>query len=172
MRIREDIQTVFEKDPAARSIWEVLTCYPGLHAIWIHRISHALWTHRLRLAARLLSHISRFLTGVEIHPGAKIGRRFFIDHGMGVVIGETAVVGDDVLKLDLVDEIVPVTNEDAFATARRLAKEEGLVVGISCGAAAWAALSVAARPENRGKLIVVILPDTGERYLSTELFDM
>jgi serine O-acetyltransferase len=97
MRIREDIQTVFEKDPAARSIWEVLTCYPGLHAIWIHRISHALWTHRLRIPARLLSHISRFLTGVEIHPGAKIGRRFFIDHGMGVVIGETAVVGDDVL---------------------------------------------------------------------------
>lgn len=78
----------------------------------------------------------------------------------------------DVLRLDLVDEIVPVTNEDAFATARRLAKEEGLMVGISCGAAAWAALSVAARPENRGKLIVVILPDTGERYLSTELFDM
>lgn len=78
----------------------------------------------------------------------------------------------DVLRLDLVDEIVPVTNEDAFATARRLAKEEGLVVGISCGAAAWAALSVAARPENSGKLIVVILPDTGERYLSTELFDM
>ncbi len=78
----------------------------------------------------------------------------------------------DVLRLDLVDEIVPVTNEEAFATARRLAKEEGLVVGISCGAAAWAALSLAARPENRGKLIVVILPDTGERYLSTELFDM
>ncbi|UEC42628.1 MAG: Serine acetyltransferase PaaD-like protein involved in Fe-S cluster assembly [Methanothrix sp.] len=97
MRIREDIQTVFEKDPAARSIWEVLACYPGLHAIWIHRISHTLWTHRLRFPARLLSHISRFLTGVEIHPGAKIGRRFFIDHGMGVVIGETAEVGDDVL---------------------------------------------------------------------------
>ena len=97
MRIREDIQTVFEKDPAARSIWEVLACYPGLHAIWIHRISHTLWTHQLRFPARLLSHISRFLTGVEIHPGAKIGRRFFIDHGMGVVIGETAEVGDDVL---------------------------------------------------------------------------
>jgi serine O-acetyltransferase len=97
MRIREDIQTVFEKDPAARSIWEVLACYPGLHAIWIHRISHALWTHQLCFPARLLSHISRFLTGVEIHPGAKIGRRFFIDHGMGVVIGETAEVGDDVL---------------------------------------------------------------------------
>jgi cysteine synthase A len=78
----------------------------------------------------------------------------------------------DVLRLDMVDEIVPVMNEDAFATARRLAREEGLMVGISCGAAAWAALSVAARPENRGKLIVVILPDTGERYLSTELFDM
>jgi serine O-acetyltransferase len=97
MRIKEDIQTVFEKDPAARSIWDVLACYPGLHAIWLHRISHFLWTHRLRFPARLLSHISRFLTGVEIHPGAKIGRRFFIDHGMGVVIGETAEVGDDVL---------------------------------------------------------------------------
>ncbi len=97
MRIREDIQTVFEKDPAARSIWEILTCYPGLHAIWIHRVSHTLWTHRLFFLARFVSHISRFMTGVEIHPGAKIGRRFFIDHGMGVVIGETAVVGDDVL---------------------------------------------------------------------------
>jgi cysteine synthase len=78
----------------------------------------------------------------------------------------------DVLRLDLIDEIIPVTNEDAFATSRRLAKEEGLVVGISCGAAAWAALKVAARPENKGKLIVVILPDTGERYLSTELFEI
>ena len=78
----------------------------------------------------------------------------------------------DVLRLDLIDEIIPVTNEDAFATSRRLAKEEGLVVGISCGAATWAALTVAARPENKGKLIVVILPDTGERYLSTELFDL
>jgi cysteine synthase A len=78
----------------------------------------------------------------------------------------------DVLRLDLIDEIIPVTNEDAFATSRRLAKEEGLVVGISCGAAAWAALKVAARHENKGKLIVVILPDTGERYLSTELFDL
>jgi len=78
----------------------------------------------------------------------------------------------DVLRLDLIDEIIPVTNEDAFATSRRLAKEEGLVVGISCGAATWAALEVAARPENKGKLIVVILPDTGERYLSTELFDL
>ncbi|OPY46843.1 MAG: serine acetyltransferase [Methanosaeta sp. PtaU1.Bin028] len=97
MRIREDIKTVFAKDPAARSLLEVVTCYPGLHAIWMHRISHILWRHRLFFLARLTSHLGRFLTGVEIHPGATIGRRFFIDHGMGVVIGETAEVGDDVL---------------------------------------------------------------------------
>ncbi len=96
-KIREDITTVFRDDPAARSILEVLFCYPGLHAIWMHRLAHWLWTHRLRFCARLLSHISRFLTGIEIHPGAKLGRRVFIDHGMGVVIGETAEVGDDVL---------------------------------------------------------------------------
>jgi serine O-acetyltransferase len=97
MRIREDIQTVFAKDPAARSTLEVITCYPGLHAVWIHRISHFFWVHNLKLLGRLLSHVSRFFTGVEIHPGAKIGRRLFIDHGMGVVIGETAEVGNDVL---------------------------------------------------------------------------
>lgn len=96
-RLREDLRTVFEKDPAARSWWEVVTCYPGLHAIWMHRIAHALWRHGLHWPARFLSHINRFLTGIEIHPGATIGRRFFIDHGMGVVIGETAEVGDDVL---------------------------------------------------------------------------
>jgi serine O-acetyltransferase len=97
MSINEDIQTVFAKDPAARSVLEVITCYPGLHAVWLHRISHILWMHNLFFLARLTSHLSRFLTGVEIHPGAKIGKRFFIDHGMGVVIGETAEVGDDVL---------------------------------------------------------------------------
>jgi serine O-acetyltransferase len=97
MSIREDIRTIFAKDPAAKSTLEVITCYPGLHAIWIHRISHFLWAHKLFFLARFSSHISRFLTGVEIHPGAKIGKRFFIDHGMGVVIGETAEVGDDVL---------------------------------------------------------------------------
>lgn len=96
-RIDEDIRTVFGKDPAARSTLEVLTSYPGLHAIWMHRIAHWLWTHRLFYLARLLSHITRWLTGIEIHPGATIGRRFFIDHGMGVVIGETAEIGDDVL---------------------------------------------------------------------------
>ena len=95
--IREDIQTVFDKDPAARSTLEVILCYPGLHAIWAHRIAHAFYRHRLYFIARLISHIARTLTGVEIHPGAKIGRRVFIDHGSGVVIGETAEVGDDVL---------------------------------------------------------------------------
>jgi serine O-acetyltransferase len=95
--IREDIRTVFAKDPAARSVLEVLLCYPGLHAVWAHRVAHFLWCHRLKLAGRLLSHVSRFFTGIEIHPGAHIGRRCFIDHGSGVVIGETAEVGDDVL---------------------------------------------------------------------------
>ena len=95
--LKEDIQTVFAKDPAARSVVEVILCYPGLHALWLHRLAHFLWRHKLRFLSRLLSHIGRFLTGIEIHPGAKIGRRFFIDHGAGVVIGETAEVGDDVL---------------------------------------------------------------------------
>lgn len=94
--IREDISSVFERDPAARSTLEVLTCYPGVHARIMHRLSHGLWQWRLFWLARLLSHIARFLTGIEIHPGATIGRRFFIDHGMGVVIGETAEIGDDV----------------------------------------------------------------------------
>jgi serine O-acetyltransferase len=95
-RIQEDIRSVFERDPAARTWWEVLTCYPGLHAVWGHRVSHWLWTHGLRWLARLNAHLARFLTGIEIHPGAKIGHRLFIDHGMGVVIGETAEIGDDV----------------------------------------------------------------------------
>jgi serine O-acetyltransferase len=95
-RIREDIRSVKDRDPAARSLLEVLLCYPGLWAMWIHRIAHALWRARLRLIARLLSQFSRFLTGIEIHPGALIGRRLFIDHGAGVVIGETAIVASDV----------------------------------------------------------------------------
>jgi serine O-acetyltransferase len=96
VRLREDIQTVFAKDPAARSLAEVLL-YPGLHALWMHRFAHALWRRNLRFPARLLSQFSRFVTNIEIHPGASIGRRFFIDHGEGVVIGETSVIGDDVL---------------------------------------------------------------------------
>jgi serine O-acetyltransferase len=96
-RLQEDVHTVFNKDPAARSVIEVLTSYPGLHAVWIHRVTHFLWHHKMRFPARYFSHIGRWLTGIEIHPGAKIGRRFFIDHGMGVVIGETAEIGNDVL---------------------------------------------------------------------------
>jgi serine O-acetyltransferase len=95
--IREDIRNVFSKDPAARNVLEVIFLYPGLHALWFHRLAHWLWQHKLRFFARLLSHVGRLLTGIEIHPGATIGHRFFIDHGMGVVIGETAEIGDDVL---------------------------------------------------------------------------
>lgn len=95
-QIREDIKSVFHRDPAARNTMEVLFNYPGLHAIWIHRVSHKLWLWKLNWLARFLSNIARFLTGIEIHPGATLGRRVFIDHGMGVVIGETAVVGNDV----------------------------------------------------------------------------
>ena len=94
-RLREDIAVVFERDPAARTTWEVLTCYPGLHAIFVHRLSHALWNAHFKWLARFISHLGRWLTGIEIHPGATIGRRFFIDHGMGVVIGETSEIGDD-----------------------------------------------------------------------------
>jgi serine O-acetyltransferase len=94
--IREDVATVLERDPAAKSRLEVFLCYAGLHAVWFHRINQWLWNHGLFLLARWLSQVARFLTGIEIHPGAKIGRRLFIDHGLGVVIGETAIVGDDV----------------------------------------------------------------------------
>ena len=93
--IKEDISVVFERDPAARTRWEILTTYPGVHALLIHRMSHWIWQHRFYWIARLCSHIARWLTGIEIHPGAVIGRRVFIDHGMGVVIGETAVIGND-----------------------------------------------------------------------------
>jgi len=95
--LREDVRTIFDRDPAARSVWEVLFCYPGLHALWFHKIARFCWNHKLRFLGRIISHCSRFITGIEIHPGAKIGKRFFIDHGMGVVIGETAEIGNDVL---------------------------------------------------------------------------
>jgi serine O-acetyltransferase len=94
--IREDVATVIERDPAAKSRLEVFLCYSGLHAVWFYRVNHWLWNHHLFLLGRFLSQAARFLTGIEIHPGAKIGRRLFIDHGVGVVIGETAIVGDDV----------------------------------------------------------------------------
>ena len=94
--IREDVATVLDRDPAARSRLEIYLCYSGLHAVWFHRIDHWLWQHKLYLLARWFSQVARLLTGIEIHPGAEIGRRVFIDHGLGVVIGETSVVGDDV----------------------------------------------------------------------------
>ena len=94
--IKEDIASVFERDPAARNSFEVLTCYPGLHAVLVHRFSHWLWKKGAKWLARFISHMSRWATGIEIHPGATIGHRFFIDHGMGVVIGETVEIGDDV----------------------------------------------------------------------------
>ncbi len=95
-RIKEDIQSVLDRDPAARNAFEVLTCYPGFHALVWHRMNHRLWNWGLCWPARFLSTVSRWITGIEVHPGARIGRRFFIDHGMGVVIGETAIIGDDV----------------------------------------------------------------------------
>ncbi len=91
--LRRDIQTVLDRDPAARSVAEIIFCYPGFHAVLLHRISHSLWQRRVHLLARWISHVSRFLTGIEIHPGAEIGENFFIDHGMGVVIGETTRIG-------------------------------------------------------------------------------
>jgi serine O-acetyltransferase len=94
--MREDVATVLERDPAAKSRLEVFLCYSGLHAVWFYYINHWLWNHRFLLLARWLSQVARFLTAIEIHPGAQIGRRLFIDHGLGVVIGETAIVGDDV----------------------------------------------------------------------------
>ena len=96
-RIAEDIRTVFDEDPAARNLLEILFCYPGLQALWLHRIAHFFWNHRMPFLGRIISHINRHLTDIEIHPGAQIGRRFFIDHGSGVVIGETTEIGNDVL---------------------------------------------------------------------------
>jgi serine O-acetyltransferase len=96
-RMRDDFAVAFERDPAARSRLEIVFCYPGLHALFFHRIAHSLWCTGMKLLARFVSHVSRALTGIEIHPGAMIGRRFFIDHGSGVVIGETTEIGDDVV---------------------------------------------------------------------------
>jgi serine O-acetyltransferase len=93
-RLRSDIQCILDRDPAARSTWEVMTCYPGLHAIWLHRPAHWCWNHGLKWPGRFISHVARWLTGIEIHPGARIGERVFFDHAMGVVVGETAEIGD------------------------------------------------------------------------------
>ncbi|MCM2341731.1 serine O-acetyltransferase [Rhodoferax sp.] len=94
-RLKSDVQCILERDPAARTAWEVLTCYPGVHAVLLHRLAHACWTHNFKWLGRFISHLARFFTGIEIHPGAKIGERVFFDHAMGVVVGETAEIGDD-----------------------------------------------------------------------------
>jgi len=126
-RLKADVRTALAKDPAATSALEVVLTYPGLHAIWAYRVAHWLWEGDHRLAARLLSHLTRFLTGVEIHPGAEIGERFFIDHGMGVVVGETAEIGDDVLMY----HGVTLGGASMRREKRHPTLEDGVTVGAS-----------------------------------------
>lgn len=125
MCIREDIRTIQERDAAARHALEIVLCYPGLHAVWMHRLNHRLWRWGLKTLARFGSHLTRWLTGIEIHPGAQIGRRLFIDHGMGVVIGETAVVGDDVTLY----QHVTLGGTGKTRAKRHPTLEDGVVVG-------------------------------------------
>ena len=148
-RLREDIRSVFDRDPAARNAWEVLTCYPGIHAILMYRLSHWFWTHGCFWLGRIVSHIARFLTGIEIHPGATIGRRFFIDHGMGVVIGETAVVGDDVTLY----HGVTLGGTSWNKGRRHPTLEEGVVIG--AGAQILGPITVGARSKVGSNAVVV-----------------
>ncbi|MDA4894779.1 MULTISPECIES: serine O-acetyltransferase EpsC [Microbacterium] len=138
-RIREDIAAARRRDPAARGPVEVAVLYPGLHAVWAHRVNHALWRRGLRFPARLGSQVARWLTGVEIHPGARIGRRFFIDHGMGVVIGETAEIGDDVL----IYHGVTLGGRTRSAGKRHPTLGDGVVVG--AGAKILGPITIGAR---------------------------
>lgn len=125
-KLREDIACIYERDPAARSKLEILTCYPGLHAVLIHRLAHRLWRSGFYLIARFISHLNRMFTGIEIHPGAQIGRRVFIDHGLGVVIGETAIVGDDCT----IYQGVTLGGTSLYkGTKRHPTLEDGIVVG-------------------------------------------
>ena len=155
-RLREDIRSVFERDPAARSTLEVLLCYSGLHALWGHRTAHWLWTHRLKLLARAWSQAARFFTGIEIHPGARIGRRFFIDHGMGVVIGETAEIGDDVSLY----HGVTLGGVSTAKGKRHPTIEEGVVIG--AGAKVLGAITVGACSRVGANAVVVhdVPPDS------------
>ena len=148
-RLREDIRSVFDRDPAARTSWEVLTCYPGVHAVLLHRLSHGLWVRQLRWLGRFVSHLTRFFTGIEIHPGATIGRRFFIDHGMGVVIGETAVVGDDVT----IYHGVTLGGTSWTKGRRHPTIEDGVVIG--AGAQVLGPITVGARAKVGSNAVVV-----------------
>jgi len=148
-RLREDIRSVFDRDPAARTAWEVLTCYPGVHAVVMHRWSHWLWLRDLRWFGRFVSHLARFLTGIEIHPGAVIGRRFFIDHGMGVVIGETAVIGDDVTLY----HGVTLGGTSWVKGKRHPTLEDGVVIG--AGAQILGPITVGARAKVGSNAVVV-----------------
>jgi serine O-acetyltransferase len=154
--LRQDIQAVFERDPAARTWWEVLTTYPGLHAIWFHRAAHWLWTHHLRWPGRLLSHAARWLTGIEIHPGATIGPGFFIDHGMGVVIGETAEVGPNVTLY----HGVTLGGTSWHKGKRHPTLMEGVVVG--AGAKVLGPITIGARTRIGANAVVVkdVPPDS------------
>jgi serine O-acetyltransferase len=147
--IREDIQSVLDRDPAARNTLEVLFCYPGLHAIWAHRLSHRLWKSGLKLFARWLSQIMRGITGIEIHPGATIGRNFFIDHGMGVVIGETTEVGDDVT----IYHGVTLGGTSLHKTKRHPTIEDHVVIG--AGAKVLGAITIGANSRIGANAVVV-----------------
>jgi serine O-acetyltransferase len=155
-RLREDIRSVFERDPAARSTLEVLLCYPGLHAIWWHRVAHWLWARRVKLIARWTSQMARTLTGIEIHPGAQIGRRVFIDHGMGVVIGETAEVADDVTMY----HGVTLGGVSTHKGKRHPTIQSGVVIG--AGAKVLGAITIGASSRIGANAVVVkdVPPDS------------
>lgn len=147
--IRDDIQCVLERDPAARNVLEVLLCYPGLHAVWAHRLSHKLWKSGLKLFARWLSQLTRNITGIEIHPGARIGHNFFIDHGMGVVIGETAEVGDRVTLY----HGVTLGGTSLHKTKRHPTIEDDVVIG--AGAKVLGAITIGANSRIGANAVVV-----------------
>ena len=147
--IREDIQSVLDRDPAARNLLEVMLCYPGLHAIWAHRLSHRLWKRGLKLLARWISQIMRGITGIEIHPGASIGRNLFIDHGMGVVVGETAEIGDYVT----IYHGVTLGGTSLHKTKRHPTIEDHVVIG--AGAKVLGAITIGANSRVGANAVVV-----------------
>ena len=155
MFLRESVRSYRERDPAARSNLEVLLCYPGLHASLFHRVAHALWARKFKLLARLVSHLSRFLTGIEIHPGARIGRRLVIDHGMGVVIGETAEIGDDVYLYHQ----VTLGGTSSNKGKRHPTLQDGVIVG--AGAKILGAIIIGANARVGANAVVVLAVPAG-----------